>query len=127
MSSIKEQIGEYLANEGLRPKDEEFGFYFRYQMLNFLIHWDEEDELFLRISLPSIFSCDENNRADVLEAANKVNLGRKVVKCVITDDDVWIVAEQLMDSDPKFDDFIPRTLSMLLQARDCFYDALKGA
>ena len=56
MSTIKEQIKEYLAEEGLRPQEEDYGFYFRYQMLTFIIHWDEEDAFFLRISMPAIFA-----------------------------------------------------------------------
>ena len=125
MSSIKEQIGEYLKSEGLMPKDKDYGFFFRYQMLSFYIQWSESDERFLKISLPSIFSVDENNRQDVLEVANKIGLERKVVKCVVPEDDVWIVAEQLMDSNPNFEDIIPRTLNMLVQARDVFYEKLK--
>ena len=126
MSTIKEDIKNYLVSEGLQPKEEDFGFFFRYQMLSFLIHWDEDDELFLRISLPSIFSADENNRPDVLEAMNQVNLDRKVVKCVLANDSVWVAAEQLLDSSPNFEDIIPRTLGMLLQAREAFYENLKG-
>lgn len=125
MSTIKEQIKEYLTNEGLRPKEEDFGFYFRYQMLDFLIHWSDDDELYLSISLPYIFKTDENNRGDVLEAANKVNMDKKIVKCVVANEDVWIVAEQLLDSTPNYEDIIPRTLGSLLHARNSFYDYLK--
>ena len=127
MSTIKEDIKNYLMSEGLQPKEENFGFFFRYQMLSFLIHWDEEDELFLRISLPSIFSADENNRSDVLEALNQVNLERKVVKgLLVANGDVWVVAEELLDSTPNYEDIIPRTLGMLLQAREVFYENLRG-
>ena len=125
MSTIKEQIKEYLAEEGLRPQEEDYGFYFRYQMLTFLIHWDEEDALFLRISMPAIFSVDENNRGDVLEAINAVNLERKVIKCLLFEKDVWVVSELLLDSTPKYEDIIPRTLDMLLGARMGFYEQLR--
>jgi hypothetical protein len=125
MSTIKQDIKDYLISEGLQPKEEKFGFFFRYQMLSFLIHWNEDDALFLRISLPGIFTSDENNRSDVLEAINNVNVERKVVKGLLLDGSVWLAAEQLLDSTPKYDDIIPRTLGMLLQARDCFYESLK--
>lgn len=126
MSTIKEQIKEYLAEEGLRPQEEDYGFYFRYQMLSFLIHWDEEDALFLRISMPAIFSVDENNRGDVLEAINAVNLERKVIKCILFEKDVWVVSELLLDSTPKYEDIIPRTLDMLLGGRMGFYEQLRN-
>ena len=125
MSTIKEQIKEYLAEEGLRPQEENYGFYFRYQMLSFLIHWDEEDALFLRISMPAIFSVDENNRGDVLEAINAVNLERKVIKYILFEKDVWVVSELLLDSTPKYEDIIPRSLDMLLGGRMAFYEHLK--
>ena len=125
MSTIKEDIKEYLSQEGLRPQEEDLGIYFRYQMLTFLIRWNEEDAFFLSISLPAIFNTDENNRADALEAINAINLERKVVKSVIYNDEVWINTEQLLDSTPKYEDIIPRTLHMLLQARDAFYEYLR--
>ena len=137
MSTIKEQIGEYLASEGLRPQEEDYGFYFRYQMLNFFIRWDEDDALLAPdrdADLPleevmnlaeRLMEKDENNRTDVLEAANKVNRSRKVVKCLVLDDVVWLVTEQLLDSDPNFVDVIPRSLDMLLQAREAFYQGLR--
>ena len=125
MSTIKEQIKEYLAEEGLRPQEEDYGFYFRYQMLTFIIHWDEEDAFFLRISMPAIFASDENNRGDVLEAINKVNLERKVIKCLLVDNEVWVVSEQLLDTTPQYADIIPRTLDALLGARMGFYEHLR--
>lgn len=125
MSTIKEEIKEYLAQEGLRPQEEDYGLYFRYQMLTFIIHWDEEDAFFLRISMPAIFATDENNRVDVLEAINKVNLERKVIKCLLVDNDVWVASEQLLDTTPKYEDIIPRTLDALLGARMGFYEHLR--
>lgn len=126
MSTIKEDIKEYLVNEGLRPQEEDFGFFFRYQMMNFMIRWDEEDELFLNISLPSIFEVDENNLLEVLAACNTVNVERKLIKSVMVQNSVWAVAELLFDSTPNYSEILPRTLSMLLGARDGFYEAMKG-
>lgn len=126
MSTVKEQIAEFLAEEGFRPQETPFGIYFKCEGLNFLIHWDEEDAFFLSISLPSIASTDENNRVDALEALNIVNMNRKVIKGVIADGDVWITAEQLLDTDPNYKDIIPRTIGMLMQGRDAFYEAMKN-
>ena len=125
MKLSKDDIRQYLASEGLQPEEKSYGFYFRYQMLDFLIHWSDDDELYLSISLPYIFKTDENNRVDVLEAANKVNMDKKIVKCVVANEDVWLVAEQLLDSTPNYEDIIPRTLGSLLHARNSFYEYLK--
>lgn len=124
MSTIKEQLGDYLASEGLRAQEKDYGFSFRYEMKNFIIHWDEDDELFLAVIMPCIFEVDENNRNDVLEIANKISNTRKVVKCTLHDEEVWLQAEFLIDSDPGFGDIIPRSLNMLIQAQQLFYQEL---
>lgn len=126
MANINDEIFEYLANEGLRPQKEEFGIFFRYQMLNFLILWDEGDDHFLKISMPNIFDVDENNRLDALAVSNELNKERKVVKALVTDDSIWLTAEQLLDQNPVYVDIIPRTLGMLLDARNGFYELLRN-
>lgn len=125
MSTIKEEIKEFLAQEGLRPQEEDYGIYFRYQMLSFLILWEEEDALYLRIVLPSIFTTDENNRGDALEAINKVNSEWKLIKCILPENDVSITIELLLDSTPKYEDLIPRALNALIGARNGFYESLR--
>ncbi len=126
MSRIQD-ISEYLSSQGLRPEPRDYGLYFRYNMLNFTIIYDDDDSEFLKINLPAIFDVNDDNLADVLLACNAVNLKRKVVKAYIVDgDSVYVTAEQLLDTNPDYEDVIPRTLNMLVQARDCFYNELKG-
>lgn len=126
MANINDELLEYLATEGLRPHKEEFGIHFRYQMLDFLIFWDEGDDHFLRVSIPNIFDVDDNNRFDILMVCNEINKERKVIKAIATDDSVWITAEQLLDQTPVYQDIIPRTLGMLLEARTEFFEKLKN-
>ncbi|MBR6347037.1 MAG: YbjN domain-containing protein [Bacteroidales bacterium] len=124
--NIKEQIVEFLSKQGLRPEIEDDAIYFRYQMLNYYIQWDEEDANFLQIALPGVMDTDDNNRIDALEACNAVNDRRKVVKAVITPrGKVWILAEQLLDQDPALDDVIPRTINMLMQAYNIFLEEMR--
>ena len=125
MADIKQEIFDFLRSEGLQPEETPFGIYFKYQMLNFLIFHEEDDSLFFRMALPGVCDVDENNRADMLEAANAVNARMKVAKAFIPEDDVWITTEQLLDTDPKYDDIIPRSLHILVQARDVLYDELQ--
>lgn len=126
MANIKEDIMSYLQSQGLQPQAEDFGIYFKYQMLNFFIFWNERDHLFLRICLPNIYDVDEENRTDVLEATNEVTYEMKVAKCFIHDDSVWVATEQLLDSTPEYDDIIPRSLTILTQGRREFYDKIRG-
>ena len=126
MATINDELFEYLRIEGLTPQKEDYGIFFRYQMLNFIVFWDEEDDHHLRVSIPNIFDVDENNRFDVLIVCNALNLERKVIKALATEDSVWITAEHLLDQTPVYQDIIPRTLGMLLEARADFYDKLKN-
>ena len=129
MNTIKKDLIEHLSNEGLRPQEKSAGtatvIMFKYQMLTFIICWDEDDARFLRICVPSIFSCDENNRNDVLEVLNRINYENKIVKCILADDDVWVVAEQLLDSSPVYKDIIDRTLDSLVMAVEEFFEDLR--
>ena len=116
----KEDIGKYLASEGLQPQERDFGYYFRYQMRNFFIEYDQEDEQYLRVIMPGIYEVDENNLVDVLTAANVVDRDRKVVKCFV------VATELLIDATPNLEDIVPRALGMLIGAQECFNKALKG-
>lgn len=120
-----EEVNEFLKSQGLMPKiDEDNDIVFKYQMKTFIVMDPEEDEQFLRIAMPGIFDIDENNRADVLEAANNINKMYKVAKCLVLDNNVWIVTEQLIDSTPNYEDIIPRLLNIIFGAHLDFYKEL---
>ena len=125
MSTMKEEIFSYLTSEGLQPQERDYGIFFKYQMLSFLVFWRDDDERFLKIALPGIYDVDENNRIDVLEACNEATKNIKVAKCFIPEDSVRVTAEQLLDTDPNFSDVIPRTLHILMDARQEFYDQIE--
>lgn len=127
MISRKEELLAYLREQGLQPQEEDFGIFFRYQLLNFLVFTDDEDPLYLRVVLPGIMDVDHNNREDVLEACNRVTVDVKVAKCFISDNnDVWIACEQLLDQDPKYEDIIPRTLRILMGSQQAFFEAINA-
>ena len=127
MANMKDQIVNYLSAQGLQPSIEEFGIFFKYQMMNFWILTYDNDEQYFRLIMPGIMDVDQNNRADVLEACNKVCNNMKVAKCYISEnEDVWLACEQLLDSDPRFDDIIPRSLKILLGAFEEFRKAINS-
>lgn len=126
MSTIKEQLGAYLSQEGLRPEEKPYGFHFDFENLSYHVFWDADDPRYLSLTLPGIFDVDENNREDALYAANKVNDGIKVVKALVRKDDVWVVAEFLIDQTPDFGDLIPRMMKILKGARLNFYDTIRN-
>ena len=124
MGTTKSNIGSYLRNEGLRPTETDFGFVFEYQKLTFFIFWDDGDDQYLKLALPGIYNVNDNNRDDALIAANEVNIEWKVIKSIVLKEEVWVVAEQLIDKDPNLSDLIPRTIKILMQGRESFYEHL---
>jgi hypothetical protein len=126
MGTTKKEVGAYLSSEGLRPKETDFGYVFEYQNLTFFIIWDDKDDQYLKIALPGIFNVDDNNRDDALVAVNEVNKEWKVIKSVVTDDEVWVVAEQFVDKDPKLSDLVPRTINILMGGRMSFYEYMQS-
>ena len=125
MGTTKANLGQYLASEGLRPQETDFGFVFEYNKLTFFIFWDDNDSQYLKLALPGIYNVDDNNRDDALYAANKVNIEWKVIKTIVLDDEVWVVAEQLIDKTPNLSDLVPRTISILTSGRTSFYEHLE--
>ena len=73
-----------------------------------------------------LFRSDDNNREDALAAANEVNIEWKVIKTVVLSDEVWVVAEQLIDKDPNLSDLVPRTIKILVSGRESFYEHLEN-
>ena len=99
---------------------------FDYNNLTFFIFWDDDDNQYLKIALPGIYNVDDNNREDALAAANEVNIEWKVIKTVVLSDEVWVVAEQLIDKDPNMADLVPRTIQILVSGRESFYEHLEN-
>jgi len=126
MSTIKEQLGAYLSKEGLRPEEKPYGFHYEFENLSFHVFWDADDPRYLSLTLPGIFDVDENNREDALCVANWINDNVKVVKALVRKDDVWVVAEFLIDNTPDFEDLIPRMMKILKGARLSFYDKIRN-
>lgn len=126
MGTTKSKLGLYLASEGLRPEDTDFGFVFKYENLTFFVFWDDEDDQYLKLALPGIYNVDDNNRQNATAAANQVNIEWKVIKTVVYSDEVWVVAEQLIDKNPDLADLVPRTLKILMSGRTSFYEHLES-
>ncbi|MGN0205878.1 MAG: hypothetical protein ACI4BC_01420 [Muribaculaceae bacterium] len=126
MNEMMTAVFDYLKQQGLVPTEEEFGISFKYQMADFLILSDDDDQQFFRLTMPGIFSCTPENRLETLEAINITNNDMKVIKATIFGEtNVWLFFEQLLDSTPVFDDIIPRGINILLAGQQKFFNALK--
>ena len=126
MNEMMTKVFDYLKQQGLVPTEEEFGISFKYQMADFLILSDDDDQQFFRLAMPGIYSCSPLNRLETLEAINVTNNDMKVIKAsIFGETNVWLFFEQLLDSTPVFNDIIPRGINILLAGQQKFFNALK--
>ena len=125
---------EFLAEEGFRPHETEFGIAFKSEGINFLYFKDEDDEQYFRLMMPAIFVVTEDNEDTVLSVMNDVNGTIKVVKLYtmdIEDEDgkseksVWAAFEILADTTPELNDIVPRAIALLRGARIAFLAKLE--
>lgn len=123
-----DDIISYLQGEGLMPsKDEDGDIVFKYQMNNYIIFDTPDDEPYLQIALPRIYDVTDDNLIEVLAACNNINRTMKVAKTIITGDNcsVWAVYETILDSNPVYDDFLPRALNILVETQKNFYEVVE--
>lgn len=121
-----ELMMKFLKQQGFMPETLDNGnIVFKYQMATFLYIENDEDPSFFQLSMPGIFDVTDDNRDAVLIAANQVNKSYKVAKVIVTNDDVWILTECMLDSTPELDDIVPRFLDILSGARREFYEQIQ--
>lgn len=116
---------EFLLEQGFQPHiNEHKDIVFKYQMCTFLYFSSHEDDLYFRLAIPFVYEFSEETRPVILAAANKMNCLAKCAKFIVTEDNVWITVESLLDSTPKLEDFVPRMMDLLLHFRQAFYKEL---
>lgn len=127
---------DYLAEEGFRPHETEFGIAFKIEGINYLYFKDEEDEQYFRLMMPAIFEVTEDNEDIIMHTMNDVNSNIKVVKLYTMEleneqgkksTSVWVAFEILADSTPEMADIVPRAINLLKGARVAFLAKLEEA
>ncbi|MBR3452013.1 MAG: hypothetical protein IKH53_01095 [Muribaculaceae bacterium] len=125
---------EFLAEEGFRPHETEFGIAFKSEGLNFLYFKDADDEQYFRLMMPAIFVVTEDNEETIMRVMNDVNGSIKVVKLYTMnledeqgkeETSVWVAFEILADTTPELSDIVPRALALLRSARVSFLARLE--
>ena len=131
---LNKLIFDFLAEEGFRPHETEFGIAFKSEGFNFLFFKDDEDEQYFRLMMPAIFEVTEDNEDMILKAMNDVNGNIKVVKLYtmeMEDEEekkstsVWVAFEILADTTPEIGDILPRAITLLKGGRIAFLARLE--
>ena len=132
--NLTKLIFDFLAEEGFRPHETEFGIAFKSEGFNFLFFKDDEDEQYFRLMMPAIFEVTEDNEDMILKAMNDVNGNIKVVKLYtmeMEDEEekkstsVWVAFEILADTTPEIGDIMPRAITLLKGGRIAFLARLE--
>lgn len=92
---MKEKILAAFENLGFNLEDiESLGFSFNYEGINYLYMYNEDDENFLNISVPSIYDLEKDNKEKYEELKEKINSTLKYVKAYTLGDSLWIFYER---------------------------------
>ena len=115
-----EELGFALEEAG------EYGYFFRFEGLNFLYMPDDDDENFLRFALPSIYDVTEENKDLVLEVVNNTNMAIKYSKTCVFGDDVWVFYEYRLFGEDNLKGIIEHSMRLLQATFFLFHRKIEG-
>lgn len=120
-----DNVMEVLQKQGFLPQREDFGIMFKYQMINFLYLFDENDETYFSMYVPYIFEVDDENIDDVLKAINIINNEMKVLKLVVNANNVWCCFEEKLTENTDIEEIVSFAVVSLSQSQIKFFERLK--
>jgi hypothetical protein len=120
-----DNVMEVLQKQGFLPQREDFGIMFKYQMINFLYLFDENDETYFSMYVPYIFEVDDENIDDVLKAINIINNEMKVLKLVVNANNVWCCFEEKLTENTDIEEIVSFAVVSLTQSQIKFFERLK--
>lgn len=112
---MKEKILETFSNLGfkLEETDEASVYSFRYEGIYMLYMYNENDEDFLDISLPIIYTIDGNKALQACALMERINSTLKYIKAYIIEDGIWLFYERELFGDEDLETIIPRMIFRL--------------
>ena len=88
-----EAFRKYLLSNDIEVQNEKDGtaIYFERTTLQYIFNCEKSDPYYFRIILPNILKVTSDNKQEILQLVNSVNLKFKVAKSVIVEDEnVWV-------------------------------------
>ncbi len=123
----KKTILEKLEEFGFLVEEiPEFGYVFNYEGINFLYTPDDDDEDFLRFSVPNIFDVTEDNRTLVFDIINDTNLKIKYGKICAYGNNVWASYEHRIFNNDNIEELIEHCLLVLQATVVLFHRLVEG-
>jgi len=122
------RLMEFLTQEGFRPSQAgPLEVRFKYEGGHYAVRWYADDEHFVCVVFPGFWRAGSDEElARCYRAASRAAEGTKVAKVLVLEDrTVWAVAELLVGRFEQFQEFFPRTLSILRYAVSRFADLMR--
>ncbi|MFH2123992.1 MAG: hypothetical protein ABIJ50_10985 [Pseudomonadota bacterium] len=96
-----EKIQEFLEEEGFRPKiDDDGDIMFKYEGKTYIIQFDEDDALFIRLMLPNFWELDsDSEKAQATKISLEITRQVKVAKVFSVEDRMWSSAELFLPNE----------------------------
>ena len=92
---MKEKILEAFRELGFKLEEEEgMGYCFKYEGLNLLYMYNENDEEFLNIALPGIVEVEDDKMLQICALLEKINSTLKYIKAYMLGNSVWLFYER---------------------------------
>lgn len=92
---MKEKVLEAFSDLGFKLEySEGMGYDFKYEGINFLYMYNENDEDFLSISVPGICDFEEDKAIQSCALLEKINSTLKYVKAYILGGSIWLFYER---------------------------------
>ena len=121
-------IVKLLRNLGFPTHDidgEATDFIFRFRHLGYLLMDNNNDEHFIRMAIPQVFSVTDDNKVMIYGLIERLGYRLKYVKAGISDDEVWIYYEHYVDDETEpSEDLVEHMIRSLYAAYSWFKDAL---
>lgn len=114
MTELVRKAQEILKKQGVDAQfDEEGTLVFELRYLTYYMEHDEEDEEWLRITLPAIYRIeDDDNVMDIYKAANVASCNIKFANFYLTDKSVHIIVESYVDYNVNLENMLRRYISV---------------
>lgn len=111
---MKEKILETFANLGFKLEDADgTGYVFDYEGIRFLYMYNDDDEEFFTIALPSFHDYDEEHIGQYCAIAEKINSSLKYIKAYTLAGSMWLFYERELFGGENFEEIIPRMILRL--------------
>lgn len=111
---MKEKILETLNNLGFSLTEVgTLDYAFKYEGINFLYMYNENDENFLNLSIPGIYDLDKENILKYYTLCEKINSTLKYIKAYTLNDALWLFYERELFENDDLEGLLSRMINQL--------------